>query len=418
MLLRLSYTLDVASVDSFRTSEINRVRRVALLAVLTGAFLRAAVSSFFFFASLNCFFLLPLYIRELGGTEAGIGLIMGAHSAAAIFCQPLVGAWVDQIGRRPFMLLGAGLVAFSAAAFLGSRSALVFAFLRVLQGIGFSAFFVASYTLIVDLVPFERRGWALGIFGLFGLLATALAPLVGERVIRSLGYPAFFGLATLLALVALALTWQMREPRRTSLGFRAGLGDILEGLGDLFRLPMALAFTFGLGLGTIFTFVPTFADQLGIRNLALFYTGYAGSAMLVRVAGGRLSDTLGRRAVIIPALLIQSIGVAILALLDFLLHARPALPVLLSLSTAGFLAGGAHGFLYPALSALLMDQTPEARRGSAVGIFSSVILTGQAAGAMTFGYVAHKFGYGVMWSLLTILLGIGFGASLRLRAIP
>jgi MFS family permease len=391
---------------------------VGISPVLTGPFLRAALTNFFFFASLNCFYLLPLYIRRLGGTEVEIGLIMGMYNASAIFCQPFVGVWVDQLGRRPFMLLGAGLVALSAVVFSVSASAVVFAFLRILQGVGYSAFFVANYTLIVDLVPVDRRGWALGIFGISGLLSTALAPLASEWVIRGFGFPAFFVLAIVLALVAVVLAWRTRDAYGMILAPSVGRAAVQEGLGELFRLPMALAFTFGLGLGTIFTFLPTFAELLGVRNLALFYTGYAGSAMLVRAVGGELIDTLGRRAVIVPSLFLQSAGGVLLALLAVLVDAHTPLPVLPFLLLAGFLAGGAHGFLYPALSALLMDQTPEARRGSAVGIFSSVILTGNAAGAMVFGYVAHGLGYGVMWSSLAILLALGFGASLRLRPSP
>jgi MFS family permease len=82
---------------------------------------------------------------------------------------------------------------------------------------------------------------------------------------------------------------------------------------------------------------------------------------------------------------------------------------------AGFLAGGAHGWLYPAMSALLMDVTAERRRGSAVGIFSSVILLGNTTGAVVFGYVAHGLGYAVMWSALTVLLAVGSFLSTRLR---
>jgi predicted MFS family arabinose efflux permease len=67
------------------------------------------------------------------------------------------------------------------------------------------------------------------------------------------------------------------------------------------------------------------------------------------------------------------------------------------------------------MSALLMDVTPERRRGSAVGIFSSVILVGNTTGAIVFGYVAHGLGYPVMWSALTLLLTVGFLASFRLR---
>lgn len=68
-------------------------------------FVRATVTNFFFFASLNGFFLLPLYIQQLGGTEVEIGLVMGAYSALGILCQPAIGPWVDAIGRRPFMRL-------------------------------------------------------------------------------------------------------------------------------------------------------------------------------------------------------------------------------------------------------------------------------------------------------------------------
>ena len=87
------------------------------------------------------------------------------------------------------------------------------------------------------------------------------------------------------------------------------------------------------------------------------------------------------------------------------------MPVLPFLFLAGFLAGGAHGFLYPALSALLMDVTPERRRGSAVGIFSSVFLVGNAFGAIVFGYVAHRLGYAPMWGMLVALLTGGFAWS-------
>jgi MFS family permease len=89
--------------------------------------------------------------------------------------------------------------------------------------------------------------------------------------------------------------------------------------------------------------------------------------------------------------------------------------VLPFLFLAGLLAGAAHGFLYPALSALLMDVTPEPRRGSAVGIFSSIFLVGNALGAVAFGSVAHGLGYGVMWSALAVILVVGFLWSLRMR---
>ena len=67
------------------------------------AFVRATITNFFFFFSLNCFILLPLYIEGAGGTEIEIGIVMGLYNAVGILCQPLVGPWVDALGRRSFM---------------------------------------------------------------------------------------------------------------------------------------------------------------------------------------------------------------------------------------------------------------------------------------------------------------------------
>ena len=373
------------------------------------------LTNFFFFAALNGFVLLPLYIQRLGGDEADIGLVQGLYSAAGIVCQPVVGALVDYLGRRFFMRLGAGLLVVSCALFVVSSPLPLLGALRALQGVAFSTFFVANYIHVVEMVPAERRGWALGIFGLSGLVSTSLAPLVGELMIRRFGFPWFFAAATVVAAGAASVVWRVQDVRPAALGARPGLHVIREGLLQLRHMHMLLAFFFGLGTGTIFTFLPTFGEFLGVTSVGLFYTAYAGAAMLVRVAGGTLIDVRGRRAVIIPSMFVQTCATCLLALVALLFRPPLGLPVLPFLFLAGFLAGGAHGFLYPAMSALLMDVTPERRRGSAVGIFSSVFLVGNSIGAIVFGYVAHGLGYPVMWGALTLLLAVGFVASFRLR---
>jgi len=381
----------------------------------SGPFARTMLTNVFFFGSLNGFVLLPLYIHQLGGNEASIGMVQGMYSATGILCQPLIGAWIDRLGRRLFMLVGVVVLTVASAAFTVTTSIPVLAGLRALHGVAFSAFFVANYLHVVDLVPVERRGWALGIFGLSGLVSTSLAPLFGEVLVRHFGFTALFVFATLLALAAMALTERLRDVRPPSLGPGPTAEALRQGLSELLRLHMALMFFFGLGTGTVFTFLPTFAERLGVRGLGLFYTAYAVAAMLVRLVGGQLIDVRGPRAVIIPSMFVQVAATLILALVAIFVSPAASVPVLPFLFLAGLLAGGAHGFLYPALSSLLVDVTPERRRGSAVGAFSSVFLVGNALGAMAFGYVAHGWGYGVMWSSLAVLLLAGFLWSLRLR---
>jgi len=378
------------------------------------AFVRATVTNFFFFASLNGFVLLPLHIQRLGGTEIEIGLVMALYSGVGIVCQPLLGPWVDAAGRRPFMLFGVALVLLSALMAIAASSIAWLAVVRALQGIGFSAFFVANYTYVLDLVPAERRGWALGIYGVSGMISTALTPLAGEAIIRAFGFKPFFALCALITAISGVLVWQLRERPRTEVP-PTGVWEIARaGLGDLLHRHMAVTIFFGLGTGTVFTFLPTFADDLGVTTLALFYTAYALSAMGVRIVGGGLIDTRGRRAVIVPSMFLQAAAAALLAGLGIAITRASTLPALPVLVVAGLMSGAAHGFLYPGLAALVADQATPTRRGAVVGVFSAVFLVGNAGGAFTFGYVANALGYASMWGLLTAMLLTGAALSLGL----
>jgi MFS family permease len=375
---------------------------------------RATVTNFFFFLSLNGFVLLPLHIHALGGTEAEIGAVMGVYNAVGIVFQPLLGPWVDAMGRRPFMLLGVALLIVAALLAAVAPVIALLAVVRVLQGLGFSAFFVAAFSYVIDLIPPARRGWALGIYGASGLVSTAVAPLLGELVVRRFGFPLLFVMEAVAAAIALVFVWRLPPSSRGELVTARGTLWQPPALAEVFQRSMIVAVFFGLGSGTIFVFLPTFAESLGVRTLSLFYTAYAVAALGVRVLGGRLIDTHGRRAVIVPSMFAQANATALLAGLGLLVARTSTTPVLPVLFVAGLVSGAAHGFLYPGMAALVTDEAPDTRRAAIVGLFSAMFLVGQTAGSFVFGYVAHAFGYGAMWSVLTVLLVVGSSLSLRL----
>jgi MFS family permease len=113
-------------------------------------------------------------------------------------------------------------------------------------------------------------------------------------------------------------------------------------------------------------------------------------------------------AFVTPAFLTAAVGAGLTMLASLGPLTRAAgLPALPFLGLIGLLGGAAHGFLYPALSALVMDLTPEGQRGRVIGVFSAFILAGQALGALVFGPVAHAVGYPAMFGVLAVLLGGG-----------
>ena len=172
----------------------------------TKPFVLAAAGNFLFFASLNVYTLLPLYIQQLGGREGQIGTIMAMYSIAAIVCQLGTGPLVDRFGRKPFLLLGAALtIAVSTTFVFSTRLGWHFYLLRFLQGAAFAGFMTSNLTLLADLAPASRRAEAVGVFGVSGLVTIALAPAAGEMVLRAYGFRALFVGAALLGIATLAV---------------------------------------------------------------------------------------------------------------------------------------------------------------------------------------------------------------------
>jgi MFS family permease len=116
---------------------------------------------------------------------------------------------------------------------------------------------------------------------------------------------------------------------------------------------------------------------------------------------GRLSDTLGRKPLIVAGMLVQAAAFpAALAL--------PSRPLVVGLASAVLLGAGT-AMVYPALIAAVADHTHPAWRAQGLGVYRFWRDLGYAAGAVTAGLVAGAFGLSaavVAGGALTLLSGL------------
>lgn len=361
----------------------------------TKPFVLAGLANFLFFSNVNVYTLLPLYIQALGGRQGQIGTIMAMSNVAAVLCQAGIGPLLDRWGRKPFILIGAAVATgvsatFAASAALGWH----FYLLRFLQGVAYSVFLTSNLTLIADLAPPSRRAEAVGIFGVSGLVTIALAPAIGEMVLRAWGFRALFVASVVIALgslgVCLATVVPPPETRDPFHGFGAGFWQ-------RFSPVLAAAFQFGLANSIVFVFLPPFAGHVGIPRIGPFYLLYTAMAIAVRFLGGRLADRFGRSQVILPSLVGLTAGV----LLFSLMHST-WLMLLIALVN-----GVSHGFVYPAASALAFDRAPAGARGRALAAYNLAALAGGAVGAIGFGWLAQLAGYRPAFVMAGLILAVG-----------
>jgi len=366
---------------------------------LSGPFLRVTIANFFFFLNFASFFLLPIYLEALGADRSTVGAIMGTNGLAALCFLPFVAGWIDRLGRRLFLIAGALGMALAAALFplIDHVSPLLFV-LRALQGVSFASAFTATTTYAAELAPIARRAQALGIFGLSTLLTHAIAPGLGEEIIHRAGFPTLFVGASVCTLVVVAIAVRLPE-RKIVAGRHTGLSTTAP----LSRAHWVIAVTTmaaGMGFGTVVTFVAAYVHSEGLGRVGFFFGAYTTAAILVRVAGAGLSDTFGRRRVILPTLL--TFGGAILFLA--VVHTIPLLML------AGMVFGAAQGINYPTMHAYLVDVSEDANLGRAQALFNGAFNLGVTSSAFLFGVVADHYGYRTMFALAATMPVIGCAA--------
>ncbi|MHB0867840.1 MAG: MFS transporter [Chloroflexota bacterium] len=335
---------------------------------------------------------LPVYIVQIGGTEADVGLIIGVMSATAVVLRPFIGKATDDHGKRPFILGGTALLALISGLYGLVRAVPLLLGLRVLHGIGWAAFGTATGTVVADVAPKSRRGAAMGYYGMFSNLAMAVGPALGVMLMNGYGFTVLFAASAGLAVVSVLLGLGIREPARKSnpVPARGPNQGIIERTA---LFPAAILALTAMTYGSIVSFLPIYAAKQGIENPGFFFTAYAIVLLVARGFTGQLSDRYGRAAVIAPGLVLAALGLWLLAVANSLI---------------GFLAvallyGLAFAAIQPALMALVVDRASPARRGSAMGTFGTAMDLGIGAGSFLWGFVAQAAGYGTMYTLAGVV---------------
>jgi len=118
-----------------------------------------------FLVSLPLFFInfiLPIKSKELGASALEIGGLFSLFTFSLVLLRPIVGIWVDRVGRKVFFVGALLLYAFAYLGYAGSEDLVAMYIARFCQGIGASLLLITVDTITTDLTPALDRGQALG----------------------------------------------------------------------------------------------------------------------------------------------------------------------------------------------------------------------------------------------------------------
>jgi MFS family permease len=290
--------------------------------------------------------------------------------------------------------------------------------------LGASQGFTWSMTVAMknDLAKSTERGFAMGLnefAGYGGLGVTALltgfiaarAGLRPEPFYPGIAY-AVLGLG--LSIVAIRDTSQYRH----QLEAEASNERVPTRRGPRFKGTMFAACQAGLvnNLNDAISWgvLPLFfaAHGVVIEDIGVIKAVYPLTWSVGQLLTGRLADRLGRRPLIVWGMIVQAVGLAVIAL-DF----RSAL---VSGLTGALLLGVGTAMAYPALLALVADVSAPAQRATTLGWYRFWRDLGYPSGALLAGVVSAAFGFEwaiALAAVLTLVSGLVAAASIGLTQI-
>lgn len=350
----------------------------------------------------QAFMVAPLIPRlaDVFHTDVGwVGLAVPAYLVPYGIATLAWGPLSDRFGRRPVILGSLTLFVLLTAATASVASVKGFLAWRIATGIGASGVVPISLTLIGDVVPFQKRGRALG--WLFGAIAggTAAGATVGALVEPLVGWRALFltiaALAAMLGIATIAVRAIPRLPRPAA----PRLAAVVHGYLSLLTIPRgrrtyAYVLINAVAQSGVYTWLGVYLRQrfgLGEVGIGLALLGYGIPGLLFGPTIGRLADRHGR-SWIIPA------GVALTAICALILAAPIAL---VTVQVAIIALSLGYDLTQPLLAGIVTDLP--GNRGQATAVMAFLLFIG-------FGLGSLLFQAALAWGFVVALIFFGCGA--------
>jgi MFS family permease len=358
---------------------------------------------------------LPLYAKSFGVGLAAIGLVQFVFGLTRFAFNPVGGVFVDRFGERATTTVGLIIVAASSLAAGASHSYLQLVLARGFGGAG-SAFFINGLmSRILRIIEPEAMGRATGAFRSSFLVGIGAGPVLGGLLSAWLGLSApfyFYGFGLLVA-TAIAFAVMRGEVIERAEGRRSAL-DALRAARPLMRdlrYLTALLATF-VGWWTIAGPVQTvgvvFAgDRLDLSKpqIGIALTLVSVGELLILFVAGRAADTIGRRAVLVPALVVSAVATAFIGQIS---SSQWALYLLFLVVGATIGAGAV------AAGGLLADSIPSGGSGAAVGLNQMAGDLGYLISPTAVAWLAETTSFSTAYLAAAIPAVVVLGVALRL----
>jgi len=334
---------------------------------------------------------------RFGVSTALAGFATSIFIIGSVGGRLMCGKWVHRIGQTRMLYLGVVLSLALTLLYFAASSVGLLLLIRFVHGAAFGAGHVAAGTIVAGVVPRERYGEGIGYFTLSQIMATAIGPFIGLRLIQHGSFDSVIiacAIASALGLVILPLL-SVKDLELTAEQVVETKGFTLRSYIEPKAAPVALVATvIYLCYASVISFLALYSEAIRLIGAAgFFFIVYAAVMFITRPLVGRRFDARGENSVLYPAIPIFALGLAIFS------QANRGYLLLLAAAVMGL----GFGAIQSAGQATAVKITPLHRRGLATSTFYTFADVGSGIGPLLCGLIIPFTGYRGMYVAVAIV---------------
>lgn len=359
---------------------------------------------------------LPIYSSNFGASGLEKGLLFAIPAFMTAIARPIIGKGIDRFGRKPFLVLGTGIMCIAMMLFLfahqfntnvfgipiqtGSTFAVGMLFVaRSIQGFAIGTMLLSSYAITADLARQAGRGGSFGSTeeaqyrgGLYGgILAVPVLLLfgfnpAGELRITDEVWTIIFVFYAIGAICAFFLAIKRVPETRHLAIIEAESEEQPQRINPQLYVLMAIVMLTTASSYGLAPFILTYIQDHLTQNLIFIALAYIPAAMIWAFLPSRLgtvADRVGRKPPMITGLTMSGLFSLTIPFLTLLFPNHSLAIVALALFAT--LEALCYAAAVPAEQALVADMTGGKQRGIGFGLYTLAQSMGQVFGPLLMG---------------------------------
>lgn len=339
------------------------------------------------------------FTKSLGGSAELMGLMTGLMYLVSLCVRPVAGNLADKIRKSTLTIWGSGLMLVSNFAYALAPNLAILTIARIVCGIGYAACTVGLSTWFSMLVPSNKVGKAMGIYGTMQAISMAIVGKVAISVTAVWGERTAFVVSAMFAVVTFVLAFVIKD--RGEPVVKEGTTKKKIRLLDINVLPVALILMlFTIPYNATQGFIKEYVELRGIPlDAGWFITMYAIFLIVLRVGFRNFFDKVKYRNFLFISLVSSLIAMTSLNFMNSYIL----------MGVASLCMAGGYGIMCSVTQATAIKLAGgKENRGVANSTYYMGFDSGMALGPTVAGILTGNFSITMFYPLLMLCSVLAF----------